>query len=210
MTDFINCPPHYIEGRKLETIDVIEDWKLGFHLGNAIKYISRAGRKTHNPVEDIEKAVWYLNRFCDDYEAGVDHLEREPECECDPITGVGCEGCCDEDEVPFSFDGPDKGIPSSVLFGSDEDDHSFYDPARQIDWFNDLGETPVWPAGVAPMATTYEDVIEFHSPPKPKPAKSSPDVITFGTEEFHNVDKFRGSSKKAREKDNAPSEFEPD
>ena len=37
--------------------------ELGFHLGNAVKYISRAGRK--NPaktVEDLRKAVWYINR----------------------------------------------------------------------------------------------------------------------------------------------------
>ena len=52
------CTPH-----TLEAIDVIEAWRLNFHLGNAIKYILRAGRKpdTHFST-DIEKAVWYLQR----------------------------------------------------------------------------------------------------------------------------------------------------
>ena len=54
----VNHPNHYAAGRKYEPIDVIEDWELGFCLGNAVKYISRAGRKdpsTH--VEDLKKAI---------------------------------------------------------------------------------------------------------------------------------------------------------
>lgn len=61
----VNHPAHYTDG-KIEVIDFIEDKKLGFHLGNAVKYISRAGKK--NPaktVEDLEKAAWYLNRHID-------------------------------------------------------------------------------------------------------------------------------------------------
>lgn len=59
--DRVDHPAHYTEGRRYEPIDVIEDWGLGFHLGNALKYISRAGRKG-DAREDLEKAVWYLNR----------------------------------------------------------------------------------------------------------------------------------------------------
>ena len=62
MVDKINHPSHYAGGRKFEPIDVIEDWQLGFCPGNAVKYISRAGRKTKDPREDLKKAVWYLNR----------------------------------------------------------------------------------------------------------------------------------------------------
>jgi hypothetical protein len=62
MGDIISKPKHYIEGRKIEPIDVIEDWELGFHLGNALKYISRAGRKD-DVKQDIGKAIWYLQRF---------------------------------------------------------------------------------------------------------------------------------------------------
>lgn len=59
--DPVNRPSHYTEGRKFETIEVIEDWDLGFCLGNAVKYISRAGRKS-NQIEDLKKAVWYVER----------------------------------------------------------------------------------------------------------------------------------------------------
>lgn len=59
--DPVNHPSHYCEGRKYEPIDVIEDWKLDYCTGNALKYISRAGRK-NDEIEDLEKAVFYLNR----------------------------------------------------------------------------------------------------------------------------------------------------
>ena len=60
--DPVQKPAHYVEDRKYEPIDVIEDWKLNFHLGNAMKYIARAGRKT-DEREDVSKAVWYLTRY---------------------------------------------------------------------------------------------------------------------------------------------------
>ena len=64
----VNHPSHYTSGR-FEVIDIIED-QLGltglrdFCLGNAIKYICRAGKK--NPekhLEDLQKAVWYINHY---------------------------------------------------------------------------------------------------------------------------------------------------
>lgn len=57
--DVVNRPSHYCEGRKYEPIDVIDDWKLGFSLGNALKYISRAGRKD-DIIQDLNKAKFYL------------------------------------------------------------------------------------------------------------------------------------------------------
>lgn len=63
MNDAVNHPSHYTFG-KIETIDVIEDWELPYHLGNAVKYISRAGRKDPSKkLEDLEKARWYLSRY---------------------------------------------------------------------------------------------------------------------------------------------------
>ena len=60
--DIVNHPNHYNQG-KFEVIEVIEDQKLGFHLGNAIKYILRAGKKyPEKTIEDLEKAIWYLRR----------------------------------------------------------------------------------------------------------------------------------------------------
>lgn len=60
MSDQVDHPQHY-QGNGLEVIDVIEAFDLGFSLGNAVKYILRAGKKG-NPVEDLEKAIWYLQR----------------------------------------------------------------------------------------------------------------------------------------------------
>lgn len=55
--------PHSNHYKALEPqpIDVIEGWGLGFNLGNAIKYIARAGHKDSKEA-DLEKAVWYLQR----------------------------------------------------------------------------------------------------------------------------------------------------
>lgn len=56
----VNHPSHY-QGHKFEVIDIIEDFDLGFNLGNAIKYILRAGKKGL-VIEDLKKAIWYLQR----------------------------------------------------------------------------------------------------------------------------------------------------
>jgi hypothetical protein len=58
--DPVNHPSHYTFG-SIEVIDVIEDWRLDYHLGNAVKYIARAYHKG-NTIQDLKKAVWYLNR----------------------------------------------------------------------------------------------------------------------------------------------------
>lgn len=56
----IDHPKHYTTG-KIEVIDFIEDQRFGFNDGNAVKYIARHKHKG-NPIQDIEKAIWYLNR----------------------------------------------------------------------------------------------------------------------------------------------------
>lgn len=58
----VNHPLHYLVNG-IEVIDIIEAYGLGFHLGNAVKYILRNGRKDDvNPTEDLKKARWYLDR----------------------------------------------------------------------------------------------------------------------------------------------------
>lgn len=75
--DIVNNPSHYTDS-KIEVIDYIEDKKLGFCLGNAIKYISRAGKKhdsdksiKEKEVEDLKKAIWYINRRIYELENGA-------------------------------------------------------------------------------------------------------------------------------------------
>ena len=56
----VNHPSHYTSG-KYEVIDVIHDQKLSYNLGNAMKYICRAGKKNPDKyTEDLEKAIFYL------------------------------------------------------------------------------------------------------------------------------------------------------
>jgi hypothetical protein len=59
-TDNVNHPKHYTSNG-IEVIDIIEAFKLDFHLGNVAKYVLRSGKKT-DELEDLKKARWYLNR----------------------------------------------------------------------------------------------------------------------------------------------------
>ena len=61
MNDNVNHPAHYTDGN-IEVIDFIEDKKLNYHLGNAVKYISRAGKKDPEKyTEDLQKAVYEVS-----------------------------------------------------------------------------------------------------------------------------------------------------
>lgn len=69
ISDNINSPKHYNQGR-IEVIEFIEDKKLDYHLGNVVKYVSRAGIKDPNKeIEDLQKAAWYLARKIETLEA---------------------------------------------------------------------------------------------------------------------------------------------
>jgi hypothetical protein len=58
--DMVNHPPHYtVNG--IEVIDVIENYKLNYKLGNVVKYVLRADLKG-NRLQDLKKALWYLQR----------------------------------------------------------------------------------------------------------------------------------------------------
>lgn len=71
VNDPVNRPAHYTDG-KIEVIDFIEDKKLGFCLGNAVKYIARAGKKDPTKeVEDLKKARWYVERRIKELEEGA-------------------------------------------------------------------------------------------------------------------------------------------
>ena len=52
--------PEYYKRGSIDVWDFIRDQGLNFHLGNAIKYIARAGYKTTSKIEDLEKAIHYL------------------------------------------------------------------------------------------------------------------------------------------------------
>jgi hypothetical protein len=70
---------HY-RNKKVQPLDVIENWELDFHLGNCIKYIYRRGIKDGDTIlEDLEKAKYYLDRK-------IELLKKEVEYERFDIT----------------------------------------------------------------------------------------------------------------------------
>ena len=73
----VNHPDHYGGGdNPYEVIKVIEAWGLGFHLGNAIKYIGRAGKKG-NEIQDLEKAIWYCKRKIEQLKSEHENENKE-------------------------------------------------------------------------------------------------------------------------------------
>ena len=72
--DNVNAPLHYLHGKK-ETIDVIRDCMTsdefhGYLKGNILKYVSRYKFKGE-PLEDLQKAQWYLNRLIQEVNNGT-------------------------------------------------------------------------------------------------------------------------------------------
>lgn len=72
MSDPVNHPQHYKGlascecGRDIECIQITE--KMNFTLGNAVKYIFRAGKKG-DKLEDLKKAAWYIQREIENLES---------------------------------------------------------------------------------------------------------------------------------------------
>ena len=113
--DSINSPAHYAEGRTYEPIDVIEDWELNYNLGNACKYISRAGRK-QDQLEDLKKARWYIDREIQSLEQPV------------PFEATY------EDIVESMIDNAIRGYEEPFYYGEsrdswDSDDEYMWDPS---------------------------------------------------------------------------------
>lgn len=102
--DNVNHPSHYCDGREYEPVNVILDWGLDFLLGNALKYISRCGRKggEEDAIEDLEKAVWYIEKRISVMRAGSGKVELPKEVPT-PIPD-------DIDNILPSYDG-DIGSP---------------------------------------------------------------------------------------------------
>jgi len=62
MSSRVDHPDHYQTESGIEAIEVIEAFfPDSFHLGNAFKYLARAGKKG-DYVEDLRKSIWYINR----------------------------------------------------------------------------------------------------------------------------------------------------
>lgn len=59
--DSVNHPSHYTQYEGMEVIELTE--RMSFNLGNAVKYIARAGFKNPDTeIEDLRKAIFYIQR----------------------------------------------------------------------------------------------------------------------------------------------------
>lgn len=86
MSDMVNHPSHYTDGN-IEVIDFIEDKRLNYHRGNALKYLCRAGKKDPDKeIEDLQKAEWYLHREIQRLEAQAQRDAREAELKAVGVT----------------------------------------------------------------------------------------------------------------------------
>lgn len=74
--EMVNHPSHYGGSENVyEAIKVIENWDLDFHLGNTVKYISRAGKKgTDKELQDLKKAMFYLERKITNLENSLEKM----------------------------------------------------------------------------------------------------------------------------------------
>lgn len=93
----IKSPKHYTEGRRFEPKDVIRDWDLNFNLGNAVKYLARAGRKG-DMVEDLKKAQQYI-QFEIDALAAEGKQEKKQRAEKEPNNAYSVHPIIDDSGV---------------------------------------------------------------------------------------------------------------
>lgn len=131
--DPINHPAHYTEGRRFETIEVIEDWELGFRLGNCVKYISRAGRKDPaKTIEDLKKGRRYLDR------------------EIAALEGEQTSHSATYEDVL------DDAVEDAVNYGYTEADWNAY-----WDKFDSCNTLNLWDDSLGPVELTEEEIEEI-------------------------------------------------
>lgn len=82
--DPISSPAHYCFGT-IQPIEVIEDWGLNFRLANVIKYVGRSGKKG-TPLEDLQKAMWYLEREINTLKTQQEKQEKQQQA--DHLPGI--------------------------------------------------------------------------------------------------------------------------
>ena len=91
MTDYVNHPKHYTDTPfGMEVIEITRHYN--FCIGNALKYIFRAGKKW-DTIEDLKKAVWYINREITDRE-NENGKNKSQQTEGMAKSSKGVQSCC--------------------------------------------------------------------------------------------------------------------
>lgn len=111
MKNNVTHPSHYNSG-KIEVIEAIEDWGLGFHLGNVVKYVARAGKKdASKEVEDLEKASWYLKRKIEILKAKAENHETVRPNDMNPKSTSATPASSSNASAPISGFAPNAKQP---------------------------------------------------------------------------------------------------
>lgn len=118
MKNNVTHPSHYNSG-KIEVIEAIEDWGLGFHLGNVVKYVARAGKKdASKEVEDLEKASWYLKRKIEILKAKAENRETVRPNDMNPKSTSATPASSSNASAPISGFAPNaKKIKTRYIEG---------------------------------------------------------------------------------------------
>lgn len=171
MADNVNHPAHYTDG-KYETIEFIERNLFDYHDGNAIKYISRAGKKDPNKmIEDLEKAKWYIHRANNklDYDEKAitvyDYiLDKKLSPELAAVVALIETSCYDEAEKMLDAtieDLKEKEKPKEINIGTKYccDDYTYLESAKLIPKEHHFGKAP-WFGNVICVKTKAPHLFE--------------------------------------------------
>ena len=75
--DEFENPDHYLSDNGMKVFDVIDEFRLNFNLGNVVKYVLRAGKKSVSPIKDLNKALRYIKREINAQEEEEDYRGRD-------------------------------------------------------------------------------------------------------------------------------------
>lgn len=119
--DEINHPSHYGGDNIYEAIKVIDAWELDFTLGNCVKYICRAGKKTgHTLATDLRKARWYLDHKIQLIDSGNDE-QSESVVMAGGIIGTTLVGQADRIKELEAIITGDRQLTAAGLIGKGEE-----------------------------------------------------------------------------------------
>jgi hypothetical protein len=123
MKEEVTHPPHYTEHPSgVECIEITEH--MNFCLGNAVKYIWRAGLKTDDPMKDLRKAVWYIQREIERVQDLTGYAALAGECVSTEEDGQSDSQWIRREDYPYNF-------PSDLLHHNDEIEVMFKDGETQ-------------------------------------------------------------------------------
>jgi len=165
-------PDHYKGDRQFEPIAVIEDWNLNYRLGNALKYLSRNGRKPgEDPREGLKKAIWYIEREIASLDAPSGSYVPDEEGVYDEILTYYGQSVDLDEAWPVPFDSSED-VPVFHLTGFEpvrtetstflEGTANRVTEAQASDWadFWDSDEDYMWDPSLGPIELSDEEVHE--------------------------------------------------